>query len=94
MEFDSNFDFDLRQKLEAFPTNTNLIIWNGGLEKKIMKKTATIRLLARDILNQNKGFTRNISSTFVSDDRFQRIGRYFMLKLEWNLSKKIEGEKK
>ena len=94
VEFDSNFDFDLRQKLEAFPTNTNLIIWNGGLEKKIMKKTATIRLLARDILNQNKGFTRNISSTFVSDDRFQRIGRYFMLKLEWNFTKKIEGEKK
>lgn len=94
LQFNSNLDFDLRQKLKAFPTNTNLIVWNGGLERKIMKKTATISIVARDILNQNKGFNRNISSTFVSDDRFQRIGRYFLLKLEWNFTKKVETGKK
>ena len=94
LEFNSNMDFDLRQKLKAFPTNTNLIVWNGSIERKIMKKTAKIIFVARDILNQNKGFTRNISSTFVSDDRFQRIGRYFMLRLEWNFTKKVETEKK
>ncbi len=94
LEFISNFDFDMRQKLKAFPTNTNLIIWNGGIERKIMKKTATISFVARDVLNQNKGFTRNISSNFVSDDRFQRVGRYFLLKFEWNLTKKPEAEKK
>ncbi|HUR67165.1 MAG TPA: TonB-dependent receptor [Chitinophagaceae bacterium] len=95
MEFNSSLNADLRQKLPAFATNTNLIIWNAGLSKKIFKKDAgKIGIYVNDILDDNKGFTRNISSTFISDDRYQKISRYFLLKFEWSFNKAPGGTTK
>jgi hypothetical protein len=94
IEFNTNLNADLRQKINAFASNTNLVIWNAGLTKKILKKDAgRISFYANDLLNDNKGFTRSISSTFVSDDRFQRISRYFLLKFEWLFTKAPGGSK-
>jgi hypothetical protein len=94
LEFENECEFDLRQRLKAFPTNNNVILWNTSIKKWVMKKKGAISLVARDLLNQNKGFTRNISSTFISDDKFQRVGRYFLLKFEWNFTKTPGGETK
>jgi hypothetical protein len=95
IEFENNFNFDLRQRIAAFPTNTNLIIWNSTISKKILKKDAgKISFYANDVLNQNKGFNRTINSTFVSDDRYQRIARYFLLKFEWTFTKAPGGTTK
>ncbi len=94
-EFNTNVNADLRQRINAFATNTNLVIWNAGLSKKIFKKDAgKISFIANDILDDNKGFTRTINSTFISDDRFQRISRYFLLKFEWSFNQMPGGEKK
>ncbi len=88
IEIETNVRGDLRQKIDAFATNTNLVIWNGTISKKVFKKdTGKISFYANDILNDNKGLTRTINSTFVSDDRFQRISRYFLLKFEWSFTK-------
>lgn len=95
MEFSTSLNVDLRQKISAFPGNTNLVTWNAGLSKKILKKDAgKISFYANDLLDENKGFTRTINSTFVSDDRFQRISRYFLLKFEWSFNKAPGGETK
>ncbi len=95
LEFNTNLNADLRQKINAFATNTNLVIWNAGITKKIFKKdTGKISFYANDLLDDNKGFTRSISSTFVSDDRFQRISRYFLLKFEWSFNKAPGGNPK
>ena len=95
LEFNTNVNADLRQRINAFATNTNLVIWNAGLSKKIFKKDAgKISFIANDIMDDNKGFTRTINSTFISDDRFQRISRYFLLKFEWSFNKMPGGEKK
>lgn len=95
MEFSTNLNADLRQKINAFATNTNLVIWNASLSKKIFKKDAgKISFYANDMLDDNKGFTRTINSTFVSDDRFQRISRYFLLKFEWSFNKAPGGDTK
>ena len=86
---------DLRQRIVAFASNTNLVIWNASLSKKIFKKdTGKISFIANDMLDDNKGFTRTINNTFVSDDRFQRISRYFLLKFEWSFNKMPGGETK
>ena len=78
-----------------FPANTNLVLWNASLWKKIFKKDAgKITFIVNDILDDNKGFTRTINSTFISDDRFQRIRRYFLLKFEWSFNKMPGGETK
>lgn len=95
LELNSDVNADLRQRIEAFATNTNLIVWNASLSKKVFKKnTGKISLIANDILNENKGFTRTINSSFISDDRYQRISRYFLLKFEWSFNKMPGGETK
>lgn len=95
LEFSSNLNADLRQHIQAFSSNVNRLIWNAGIYKKIFKKDAgKIGFYANDILNQNKGFNRNISSTFISDDRYQRIARYFLVKFEWSFNKAPGGDTK
>jgi outer membrane receptor protein involved in Fe transport len=95
MEFMTDVNADLRQRIVAFASNTNLVIWNASLSKKVFKKeTGKISFIANDMLDDNKGFTRTINSTFISDDRFQRISRYFLLKFEWSFNKMPGGETK
>jgi hypothetical protein len=94
LELSSNCNFDLRQHLVAFQGNPNQIIWNASLSKKVFKnKSGKIYLLANDILDRNKGFNRNISSNFITEDRYSKISRYFLLKFEWSLSK-MPGQNK
>ncbi len=94
-EVKTNINADLRQKIRAFTSNTNLVIWNAEISKKLFKKDAgKISLIANDILDENKGFTRTINNTFISDDRFQRVSRYFLLRFEWSFTKSPGGETK
>jgi hypothetical protein len=92
IEINNSVNFDLRQKLNAFGTNSNLTVWNCTISKKIFKKDAgKISLYMNDVLNQNKGYSRSISSTFITEDRYQRIGQYFLLKFEWSFTKSPGG---
>jgi hypothetical protein len=95
MEISTDVNVDLRERINAFASNTNLVVWNAGISKKIFKKnTGKISFTANDILDENKGFTRTINSTYISDDRFQRISRYFLLRFEWSFNKMPGGETK
>lgn len=95
IELNSSVNADLRQRIQAFSTNVNLVVWNAGISKKIFKKDAgKIGLYANDILDENKGFNRNISNTFVTDDRYQRVSRYFLLRFEWSFNQSPGSEAK
>lgn len=88
LELRSDVNFDLRQRLEIFAQNTNIIYWNANLSRWMDKKKKTrVMLQANDILNQYRGFERTINSNFISDQRYQRISRYVMLKLEYTINK-------
>lgn len=93
IELGSDINLDLRQRIAAFDQNTNIFQWNGNLSRKIFKnKSGKIIFVANDILNQNKGYNRVINSNFISDDRYLRIARYFLLKLEWTFNKTPGGK--
>jgi len=95
LELTTDIDLDLREKIPAFEeaTNTNIILWNAELSKKVFKdKSGKFIFRANDILNQNKGFNRIINSNFVTDQRYQRIARYFMLTFQWTFTK-MPGQK-
>lgn len=95
MEIYSNINAELRQLTDAFTVNNNLVVWNAGLSKKVFKKNAgKISFIANDILDDNKGVSRSINSTIISEERFQRISRYFLLKFEWSFNKLPGGETK
>lgn len=93
MELNSDINFDLRQKISAFDRNTNIVVWNASLSKKVLKdKSGKFIFSANDILNQNKGYSRTINSNFVTDQRYQKVGQYFMLTFQWTFSK-MPGQK-
>lgn len=69
--------------------NTSFYIWNAGLERTFLKKeNLTFSLNAFDILNQNSGIQRNISTTgVIQNDQTNTIGRYFYAKLIYKITK-------
>jgi len=88
IEFNTDVDVDLRQQLEGFQGNPNRTIINASLSKKVFKdKSGKIYFIANDLLDQNKGFNRTINSNFISEDRYSKISRYFLLKFEWSFNK-------
>jgi hypothetical protein len=88
LELRSDANFELRQRINAFDTNPNQVIWNATLTREVFKdKSGKIMLVANDLLNQNRGFQRNIRSNFISEERYSNIGRYFFLKFEWSFNK-------
>lgn len=84
----SDIRFDFRQKTEVFPDNNNFTVWNAELSRTFLKNDALkLAFLARDLFNQNIGFSRNISSNFMNEERFDRLSRYFMLQATWTFNK-------
>jgi hypothetical protein len=93
IEISSDVNANLRQRIAAFDRNTNIILWNGSISRKVFKdKSGKIIFQANDILNQNKGYSRIINSSFVTDERYLRVSRYFLLKFEWSFNKMPTGK--
>ncbi|MEO8960726.1 MAG: TonB-dependent receptor [Ginsengibacter sp.] len=89
LEIGSSIEFNLRQKLNAFDKNYNVILWNAYVEKKFMKSEAlTLRASINDILNQNKGYSRNIQAFSIEEKHYITFQRYGLLTLTWNFNKK------
>ncbi|MFL5809019.1 MAG: outer membrane beta-barrel protein, partial [Flavisolibacter sp.] len=87
-ELSSEVEIDLRQNLQQFAGNPNQTIWNASLSRKVFKdNSGKIYIVANDILDQKKGFNRNITSNYVTEERYSRISRYFLLKFEWSFNK-------
>ena len=81
-------DFNFRQKTSVFDANTNVILWNAWLGKKFLKNDVLlVKVSANDILNQNKGFNRTVTSNYISQTTNTTIQRYFMLSVVWNFTK-------
>jgi hypothetical protein len=88
LETGGEVSFNLRQKTSVFDNNTNAILVNLWLERKFLKSDgAKFRLYAFDILNQNIGFRRNISTNYISEKTYNTFNQYVMLSFIWNFNK-------
>lgn len=84
----TNANYFFREKTSVFDRNNNAFIWNATLEKKVFKqKDVRVSFTVNDILNQNIGFNRQISSNFVNETSWQVIRRYWLVNIVWNFSK-------
>jgi hypothetical protein len=89
LEIGSDIDFNFRQKLNEFDKNTDVIVWNAFIEKKFLKKDAlTLRASINDILNQNKGYDRNIQPNAIVERHYLTFQRYGLITLTWNFNNK------
>lgn len=71
------------------PANTTYYLWNAGIEHYFLaNKNLTLSLNAFDLLNQNSGIQRSISTTgVIQNNQTNTIGQYFYAKLIYKISK-------
>ncbi|HUI63902.1 MAG TPA: outer membrane beta-barrel protein, partial [Bacteroidota bacterium] len=66
--------------------NQNIVLWNVGLGKKFLaEERAELRVIANDLLNQNKSISRTITDAYVQDMQTQVLSRYVMLTFTYTL---------
>jgi hypothetical protein len=87
-ELATSANIDLREKTALFDKNNNVIKWNASAGKKFLKdESLVLRFEVRDILDQNIGFTRNISSTNITERTYDTLRRFWLISLTYNFSK-------
>ena len=87
-QINTDCDFNLKQKTSVFDNNTNVVFWNAWIGRTFIKKDALlIKITGHDLLNQNTGFNRTVSSNFISQNTYTTIKRYFLLSVVWNFNK-------
>lgn len=90
MELGSECNFTFQPKNSSFNSSINIIQWNAFLQKKFLKSDmASVRFSVNDILNNNTGYSRNISGNYTSESNRFVLKRYWLLTLTWNFTKPI-----
>jgi hypothetical protein len=89
LEIGSDVQFNLRQKINAFDVNNNVILWNAYIEKKFLKTNGlTLRASINDILDQNKGYSRTIQPYAIEEKNYLTFRRYGLITLTYNFNNK------
>jgi outer membrane receptor protein involved in Fe transport len=84
--FTTEGNFNIRPKTNVF-AQRNVYLMSAGLVKQFGKKNNfEVGFDIHDMLNQNIGFNRDISTNLVVDETYTQLSRYWLLKLKWNFS--------
>jgi hypothetical protein len=86
IDLNSDIRSEVRQKDPRFPANNNYTLWNASVNKKFAKNKMEAGFGVNDILNQNRGFNRNFSSSSFTETYYNTLRRYWMVTLTWNFS--------
>lgn len=87
-EIGTDASLQVRQKDPRFPDDNNFTTWNGYVLKRFMKDNQLeIKLEVNDILNQNRGYSRNFSSYSFTETYYNTLKRFWLLTATWNISK-------
>lgn len=86
--FEANSNITIYEKISVFTGNADVYLVNASLKKTFSKNDNwELKFSVNDLLNQNKGINRNISSNFIAQTTQQTIQRYFLLSLAYNFNK-------
>lgn len=70
----------------------NYWIWNFGIGKKLFKnERGELTLSINDLLNQNRNISRNITESYIEDQRTNNLQQYFMLTFTYQIRNFIAG---
>jgi hypothetical protein len=84
----TNITWNIRERLDANDKTNNVFQWNAYVSRAFLKDKSLVAILyAYDILNQNVGFNRFTTPTYVAENTYNIIQRYVMLSLTWNFTK-------
>ncbi len=84
----ANFNLDSYNSVKGEDLNRSYFIANASIGKKIFRsKQWEVNLFCNDIFNQNTSFRRTWQSEYMQNRTNLTIGRYFGVKLTWNIRK-------
>lgn len=80
-------DFNIRPSTGVFSQNRNVYYLTAELGKSFGKhRNFECSFFMNDLLNQNVGFNRDISTNRVYEQVYTQLARYWLVKLRWNFS--------
>jgi hypothetical protein len=83
---DDNYQW--KGKTETFNTDFNQLLVNAFISKTFLKAdNLKVELWGNDLLNQNSGFSRDVSNGLITQNTYNTIKRYFMLSIIWDFNK-------
>ncbi|MEO6403986.1 MAG: outer membrane beta-barrel family protein [Ferruginibacter sp.] len=84
----SDYTYFYRQKTPQFNDALNNQIWNAGLQRTFKNNEFTAFFKVRDILDQNIGITRRFSGNTLTEERNDRLRRYWLVGFSWDFKNK------
>ena len=81
-EINNEVHADLRQKTAAFNTDNDAVVWNGYIGRKFLKNDkGLLKFYVYDLLNQNKGYDRQINTNVITEKNYETITPLFHVEL-------------
>lgn len=88
-EMGTDININLREKVNKYDVNNNVVLVNAYVEKRFLKnEVLSLRLSINDILNQNKGYDRFITPFYTEEKTFLTFKRYGLIGLTYNFVNK------
>jgi hypothetical protein len=92
LKINTSIESNYQAKTASFDDGLKYTIWNASISQNILKdQSMVLSLGVNDILNQNLGYRRNVSSFVTSATSYNTIQRYAFLKLLYNFKSKVAG---
>lgn len=88
-------EYTFQGKTASFNQDFQRLIINASLSKAFFKdESLKLMVSGNDLLNQNTGFSRSATSTFLTQSTYTTIRRYFMFSVVYDFSKMGGASKK
>ena len=90
IKFSTEINYDIQPARSSFSEKFTQALWNADIEYKIGKgENFILKCAVNDILDQNRGYRRNVSSNFTEESTYNTIRRYVFLSLIYNIKSKV-----
>ena len=87
MQFTTSLNMSSRRGYSDAAANTNELIWNAQISQSFLSgKPLSVRLEFYDILRQQSNFSRAISAMSRTDNEYNSINSYVMLRVNYRLN--------
>lgn len=87
MQFTTSLNMSSRRGFSDAAANTNELIWNAQISQSFLRgKPLSVRLEFYDILRQQSNFSRSISAMSRTDNWYNSINSYVMLRATYRLN--------
>ena len=88
IQVSSDGSYQYQGKTQTFNDTFSQFLLNASLTKSLLKQeTLKLSLSGNDLLDQNKGFTRNSFGGSITQNSYTTIRRYFLFSITWDFNK-------